>query len=190
MNETVMRFKNKLKIREYAAGYQLYDLRHGKSKGRVWKSSVFFFIAMAMLFILMMTGFNAAGYPVVTLMLMVCMYMCSYYVYMLPAIAKLKGEHIYKSSRLLSKEYFFEIKKDCFIMKNEHEYLKKYYSGLTDCIETDDIFMLAGGIDNTIIVISKRCLSGEENSELSAFFKREMVKQYRRARGRKKGKKT
>ena len=70
------------------------------------------------------------------------------------------------------------------------EYLKKYYSGLTDCIETDDIFMLAGGIDNTIIVISKRCLSGEENSELSAFFKREMVKQYRRARGRKKGKKT
>ena len=185
MNETVICFKNKLKIREYAAGYQIYDLRHGKSKGRVWKSSVFFFLTIAMLFVLMMNNFRIKDFPSVTLILLVCMYMCTYYVYILPSKAKLRGEHIYKKSKLLSKEYSFKIKNDCFIMKNDYEYLKKYYSELTDCIETDEIFLLAGGIEGNITVISKRCLSDDQTKELSAFFARKMIKQYRRTGGKK-----
>ena len=183
-------FKNKLKIREYAEGYQIYDVLHGNSKGRVWKSSLFFFMAMAMLFILMMNSFNISAFPVTTLVLLICMYMCSYYIYILPKKAKLRGEHIYKTSRILSKEYSFTVKKECFIIKNDYEYIKKYYSELTDCIEIDDMFLLAGGIENRIIVISKRCLSQDEKIHLSDFLKRETVKKYRRTKTRKKGKKN
>lgn len=187
--ENILTFKNKLKIREYAEGYKLFDLRCGASKGREWKSSVFFFLGIAMLFMLMMNNFNIAKLPVTSIVLLICMYMCSHYVYMLPNKAKLKGEHIYKSSKLLSKESSFEIYKEYFVMKNEYEYLKRYYTDITDCIETDDIFVLIGGMEKRITVISKRCLTQEQSEKLSHFFKREMIKQYRRTKTVKKGKK-
>ena len=183
----VMSFKNKLKIREYSEGYRLFDLRRGSSSGREWKSSVFFFLGLAMLFILMMQRFNIVKLPVCAIVLLISAYMCTHYVYMLPKKAKLKGEHIFKSSKLLSKEYEFEIYKEYFVMKNEYEYLKRYYTDITDCIETDNIFLLIGGIERRITVISKRCLSEKESERLSQYFQKEMIRQYRRTRSKNKG---
>ena len=185
----VLTFRNKLRIREYAEGYRLYDLIRGSSKGREWKASVFFFLGIAMLFMLMMNNFNIPKLPVSTIVLLICMYMCTHYIYMLPKKAKLKGEHIFKSSRLLSKEYTFQIDKEYFIMENEYEKLKRYYTEITDCIETDELFLLIGGIKKQIIVISKRSLNKEENQLLSHHFKREMIRQYRRTKSKHKGRK-
>lgn len=180
----VLSFHNKLKIREYAEGFRLYDIRCGKSAGREVKATLFFFLAMAMLFVLMQNNFNIAELPVCAVVLLICMYMCSYFIYILPNMAKLKGEHIYKSSKLLSKDYSFEIYKEYFVMKNEYESLKRYYTELSDCIETDDIFLLIGGMEKRVIVISKRCLEDSQSEKLSHFFQREMVRQYRRTKSR------
>ncbi len=186
----VLTFQNKLRIREYAEGYRLYDLIRGASKGREWKASVFFFLGIAMLFMLMMNDFNIPKLPVCTIVLLICMYMCTHYIYMLPKKAKLKGEHIFKSSKLLSKEYTFQFNKDYFIMENEFEKLKRYYTEITDCIETDELFLLIGGIEKQIIVISKRSLKEEESQILSHHFKREMIRQYRRTKSKHKGRKV
>lgn len=188
-NTLVVSFRNKLKIREYAEGYRIFDLRRGNSRGREWKSSIFFFLGLSMLFILLMNGFNVAGYPVAAIVLLICMYMCSHYLYMLPKKAKLKGEHIFRSSKLLSKEYQFDIYRDYFLMKNEYETLKRYYTEITDCIETDSIFVLIGGFEHRVTVISKRCLSEEKSEKLTELFSSEMIKQYRRTGGKKKNEK-
>ena len=185
----VLSFKNKLRIREYAEGYKLYDIRRGRSAGREIKASLFFFLAMAMLFMLMLENFNIPKLPVCTIVLLICMYMCSYFIYILPNMAKLKGEHIYKSSELISKEYSFEFYKEYFIMKNEYESLKRYYTELSDCIETDDIFLLIGGMEKKVIVISKHCLEKDKCEKLSSFFQKETIRQYRRTRSRRRKKK-
>ena len=178
-NGLIAEFDNKISIRDYAEGYKIYDLRRGFSRGKEWKASVFFVIGLGMLFILLMEHFDFDRVPVVAIMLMICMYMCTHYLYLLPKKAKLKGEHIYKSSRLLSKQKHYEFYRDYFIVKNEYEYLKRYYTEITDCIETSSAFVLIGGIESKIIVIAKKGLAAEQCSSLSDHFSKEMIRQYR-----------
>ncbi len=188
MAKPVLKFKNELSVRDYAEGYRLYDIRRGRCMGREIKASLFFFLAMAMLFMLMQEGFNIPKLPVCSIVLLICIYMCCFFLYIQPNMSKHRGEQIYKSSRLISMEYTFEMHKEYFIMKNEYESLKRYYTELSDCIETDNIFLLIGGTEKKIIVISKRCLEEEKKEELSAFFKKETIRQYRRTRSRRKKK--
>ena len=181
-NNGIAEFDNQVKIQEYAEAYQLYDLMHGRSHGREWKSSVFFVIALIMFFILSMEHFNLVKVPAATIVLLISSYMCTHYLYLLPRKAKLLGEHIYKSSHLLSKSCHFKIERDNFTLKNDYEYIKKYNTDITDCIETDEMFVLMGGIDKKIVVISKRCLDEQQYEVLSHHFQARMVKQYRRTK--------
>lgn len=181
-------FKNKITIQNYAEAYRIFDLRHGASSGREWKASVFFVIGLVMLFFVLMQNFNLAKVPVSIIVLLICMYMCTHYLYLLPKRAKLRGEHIYKSSKLLSKPYQTEIYRDYFVMKNDCEYIRKYYAEMSDCIETDDLFVLIGGIEKPISVISKKCLTEEQCSNISELFKKEAVRIYRRTKSSKKRK--
>ncbi len=184
----ITEFDNEVKIDEYAKAYQIYDLMHGKSKGREWKSSFFFILSLIMFFILTAEKFNLSKIPVTAIVLLISMYMCTYYLYLLQKKAKLQGEHIYKSSHLLSKKYHFIINRNFFTVKNEFEYIKRYYTEITDCIETDEIFVLIGGMEHGVNVISKRCLTKEQSELLSEYFKSEMVNEYRRTKSSKKGK--
>lgn len=179
-------FENKISIKDYALAYQIYDAIKGASSGKEWKASVFFATALVMLFFVMMENFNFAKVPVSAIVLMICMYMCTYYIYLLPKKAKLEGEHIYKSSKLLSKPEKVEIYRDYFVMKNEYGYIRRYYIEISDCIETDGSFVLIGGYERRICVISKKCLTDEQCTKISEHFQREMIKQYRRAKSTKK----
>lgn len=181
-SKPVESFENKISIKDYALAFQLYDARKGASSGKEWKASVFFVIALVMLFILLMENFNFSEVPVVSIVLLICMYMCTYYIYLLPKKAKLNGEHIYKSSKMLSKSRKVEIYRDYFVMENEYEYIRRYYTEISDCFETDDSFVLIGGYEHRINVISKKSLSDEQCEKISEHFKREMIKQYRRTK--------
>lgn len=178
--------ENKISIRDYALAYVICDSRKGASCGKEWKASVFFAIGLLMLFILLMESFRIAKVPVIAIVLLICMYMCTYYIYLLPKKAKLEGEHIYKSSKLLSKKFKVDIYREYFIFENENEYLKRYYSEISDCIETDEIFVLIGGYEHEITVISKKYLDEEKCKKISDFFKSEMMRQYRRTKPLKK----
>ncbi len=189
MAKPILTFENQLRIGEYAEGYRLYDLRCGNSAGREIKASLFFFLGMAMLFMLMREQFNILKLPVCTIVLLICIYMCCFFIYILPNMAKQRGERIYKSSHLLSEKYTFHVHQDYFIMQNEYESLKRYYTEIHDCIETDTLFLLIGGTEKKLIVIAKRCLEQEQCETLSHFFRKEMVHQYRRTRFRRRKKK-
>lgn len=181
-------FENKITIKDYALACQLYDARKGASYGKEWKASVFFVIGLVMLFFILMENFNIAKVPVAALVLLICMYMCTYYIYLLPKKAKLEGEHIYKSSKLLSKSSKIEIYRDCFVMKNDYEYILRYYIEISDCIETDSSFVLIGSYERPIIVISKKSITEEQCENISKHFKKEMIRQYRRLKSNRKGK--
>ena len=173
-------FKSKLNIKEYADGYRIFDLKRGRSAGREWKSTVFFMISMAMLFFLLMSVMDIGRMPVCAAVFLISAYMCTHYVYILPRKAKLRGEHIYKSSKMLSKEYVFDVYPDYFIMRNKNESIKRYYSDVSDCIETKNIIVIIGGFEKRFIVISKRNIEKNELEKISRYFKNRMVKQYRR----------
>lgn len=184
----VEKFENKITIKDYAYAYQLYDARKGASLGKEWKASVFFVIALVMLFFILMENFNLAKVPVASIVLLICMYMCTHYIYILPKRAKLQGEHNYRCSKLLSKISCIEIYRDCFVIKNEYEYLKRYYTEITDCFETDNSFVLIGGMEHNICIISKKSLTDEQIENISVYFQHEMIKQYRRTKSSKKRK--
>lgn len=182
-------FKSKLDISEYSQGYKIYDLTNGNSKGWKWKSSMFFFLALLMILILSVNEFRIERFPEIFIIFPVCVYLCIHYVCILPQKAKAEGKKIFDTSYLLSQESSFEFYKEYFTMSNQYEFLKRYYSEITDCIETDDIFLLGGGMQNAVIVISKSCIDEKKCSSVSRFFQNEMVTQYKRTKPLKKVKK-
>ncbi len=185
-NGLIAEFDNEIKLRDYSEAYRIYDLRCGLSMGREWKASVFFVLALGALFVMMMENFDLGRIPTASIVILISMYMCTHYLYLLPKKAKLKGEHIYRSSRLLSKPKHFKIYRDHFMFRNEYEYLKRYYTELSDCIETDNSFVLIGGTDHRVTVISKSLLNDNVIEKLSEHFSREMIGQYRRAKSKRK----
>lgn len=183
--KSILSFSAKNGIREYSEGYKLYEMRRGFGAGREIKATLFFFLAMGMLFILMLKDFDIARLPVCAVILLVCMHMCSYYIFIMPKKAKLMGEHIYKSSRLIGRTYSYEFSKEYFVMKNKYQCLKRYYTELSDSFETDDLFVLIGGIENKLIVIPKSCMESRDAEKLSGILRKETIKQYRRLKSRK-----
>ena len=128
--KSIVSFIAKTGIREYSEGYKLYEMRRGFGAGREIKASLFFFLAMGMLFILMTEGFDITRLPVCAVILLICMHMCIYYIFMMPGKAKHIGEHIYKSSEMIGKTYSYDFCREYFVMKNKYHYLKRYYDAL------------------------------------------------------------
>ncbi len=176
-------FENKMTIMLYSNAYRLYDIRKGRSNGKEWKASVFFIIDMAMLFVLMTQHFVFSSVPVCTIGLIVCSYMITYYLVLLPRMARRYGEHIYKSSHLLSKPEKIHIYSNGFIRQNAYEKSCGFFSSVSDCIETEKTFILFGDFDKKILVISKECLTDEMKVRLAAFFENQFVRKYRKVRG-------
>lgn len=179
-NTIIAEFDSKLKIQEYSRAYQLYELKYGSSSGRTWKAAVFFVCGLMVLYALGMENFDFGRFPAAAVVLLICMYMVTYYACLVPKKAKLHGEHIYKSSKLLSKPKHFIISRDCFSMQNDYESLKRFYTDITDCIETDTDFILIGGVEHSLTVISKKQISQQQIQDISRHFQREMPKQYKR----------
>lgn len=180
--DPILLIKNKISEEEYGEGCRIYDLRKGRSAGREWKASVFFALAMLMLFILMRSGFDVSSNPLSPLILAACVFMCIFYIIILPAAAEKKGRATFRKSSLLCMEYEIKIFRDRLEMKNKNEYLKRYYTEITDCIETNEIFVLIGGIEKNLLVISKNGLQEDEKDQLSRIFRKEMIRQYRKTK--------
>ena len=178
-NTIVLSFENELNIREYAEGCRITDILCGSSKNRGIKASVFFVVFIVMLFVIMINNYDPSRVPVAVIVILISAYLCTYYLYILPHKARLRGEHDFKTSRLISKKYRFDVYRDHVIMKNENEYIKRYNTDITYCLETDEIFVLTGGFEKRFLVISKRCLTDEQRDILSEHFQRELVKKYR-----------
>lgn len=178
--KSIVSFIAKTGIREYSEGYKLYEMRRGFGAGREIKASLFFFLAMGMLFILMTEGFDITRLPVCAVILLICMHMCIYYIFMMPGKAKHIGEHIYKSSEMIGKTYSYDFCREYFVMKNKYHYLKRYYTELNDSIETDEFFVLTGGVENNPVVISKDSMNENDAEKLSGLLRKETIKQFRR----------
>lgn len=181
--EPLFEFENKITIMLYSNAYRMYDIRKGRSNGKEWKASVFFVIALALLFVLMTQHFVFSSVPACTIGLIVCLYMITYYLILLPKMAALLGEHIYKSSRLISKPEKIRIYSNGFVKRNAYEKSCGYFSSVSDCIETEKSFVLFGDFDKKILVISKDCLTDEMKSQLSEFFVNQFVRKYRKVKG-------
>lgn len=179
----VFEFENKVNIMLYSRAYRLYDIRKGKSNGKEWKATVFFALALVMLFVLMTQNFVFSNVPVCVIGLIVCLYMITYYLVLLPKMASLMGEHIYKSSRLISKPSKIRIYQNGFVTENEYEKFCGYFSTMSDCIETEKSFVLFGTFDRKILVISKSCLDDDTAANLSEFFQNQFVRKYRKVKG-------
>lgn len=175
-------FDNKITILLYANAYCMYDIRKGRSNGKEWKATVFFVIALIMIFVLMTQHFIFSSVPVCTIGLIVCLYMVTYYLILLPKMARLQGEHIYKSSRLLSKPSKITIYRNGFVMQNAYEKLCGYFSSVLECVETEKSFILFGDFEKKILVISKSCLTDEMKADLSEFFENQFVRKYRKVK--------
>ena len=81
---------------------------------------------------------------------------------------------------MIGKTYSYDFCREYFVMKNKYHYLKRYYTELNDSIETDEFFVLTGGVENNPVVISKDSMNENDAEKLSGLLRKETIKQYRR----------
>lgn len=151
-NGLIAEFEQDLTIDDYKYAYRLTELRHGASKGREWKASVFFAVAVGSVWYAVSQRFILSEIIMSALLLVISVYLCVYYLFILPSRTAKKAERIYKTSKYISKNKQYKFYRDHFTYKNEYEYQKRYYTEIFDCIETKDIFILAGGLENKLTV--------------------------------------
>ncbi len=186
--EALLQFRSKLRIREFSEGYTLYKTltRRGASKVR-WIKAVFFSVlGIGMIVMLAGVRFHFEQLPVCTVVLLICMQMGTYYFVLVPRQEKLRGEHLYKSSRLLSKECEMTWYPDHFTVINAFEKLNRSYREITDCLESEQIILLSGGEGKKAVMIAKKCLSPEQYDCLVGILKEKCGRQYRVLPGRRK----
>ncbi len=179
-NTLIAEFDSRLRIKEYAFAYRLYELKYGSEAGRGWKAAVFGGAGAIVLYALAKEQFDFGRFPAASVIILICLYMLTYYLFLVPKKARLYGEHIYKSSRLLSKPQHCKIYRDFLEMENEYESIKRYYTEVTDCIETERAFILMGGVEKPLLVISKKQMSPQQQTAVSEHFQKEMTKRCRK----------
>ena len=178
-NGEIAEFDCQIKDTDYAEAYRIYDIRRGRSKGREWKPSIFFAGVIVVLCIFMMVHLSVPDYVFFGIVMLLCIYGCVYYVYWLSNRAAHRGMEIFESSHLLHETIHCHFYRDYYEITNKYEFIRRYYTEITDCIETPELFVLIGGLDNKLTVIAKAELTDEQKNALSKHFSREMIKQYR-----------
>ncbi|MBQ9461197.1 MAG: hypothetical protein IJU51_04685 [Clostridia bacterium] len=101
-NGLIAEFEQDLTIDDYKYAYRLTELRHGASKGREWKASVFFAVAVGSVWYAVSQRFILSEIIMPALLLGISVYLCVYYLFILPSRTAKKAERIYKTSKYIS----------------------------------------------------------------------------------------
>lgn len=182
-NKDIMTIENnKVPLMMYGSAYMISQMCRGRLKGRRWKASIFFAVWCGCMLYIGMKHYDLVSNPVPTGISLICLYMMTYYLFILPNRIKLKGEHIYKSSHMLNKSERVTIKRDGYTIQNKYETLIGYWTDILDCIETDKCYIMTSEYSKRLIIISKACLDGKQNEMLAAFLKRTLPSKYRKTK--------
>lgn len=172
--------ENKISFKIYADAYYISEIRHGKIKGKEWKASVFFVLWLLSMFYMSVKGFHLSKNPVPVAICVICLYMMTYYLFLLPKKTRLLGEHIYKSSHLLNKTEHIEIFRDHFVMQSRYEKIIGYWTDMSDCIECRDYFLLISEFNSRLMIIPRESVKEEEWKQISDFFMNTFPSKYRK----------
>lgn len=180
-NSHVMTIENnKIPLLMYGNAYMLSQMRCGKLRGKEWKASVFFVVWLGCMFHMSLNRFNMSSNPVPLGISIICLYMMTYYLIILPKRVKLNGEHIYKSSHMLGRTEKILITREGYTLENKYETLSGYWTDMTDCIESSEFFLLISEYSKRLIIISKKCLDEDQMECLGNFLKRTLTVKYRK----------
>ena len=166
----------------YGNAYMIAHMRRGRLKGKEWKASIFFAIWCCCMFYMALKHYDLISNPVPVGISIICLYMMTYYLFILPNRIKLKGEHIYKSSHMLNKTEKVTITRDGYTIENKYEALIGYWTDILDCIETNSYYLMISEYSKRLIIISKKCLDNEQNEKLAEFLKKTMPAKYRKTK--------
>lgn len=182
-NKCIMTIENnEIPLMMYGDAYMISQMCRGRLKGKEWKASVFFAIWCACMLYISIKHYDLLSNPVPTGISIICLYMMTYYLFILPKRMKLKGEHIYKSSHMLNKTETVTVKREGYVIENKYETLIGYWTDILDCIETGNYYLMISEYSKRLIIISKKCLDDEQNERLAEFLKRTMASKYRKTK--------
>ncbi len=173
---------NKIPILMYGKAYMLSHMRRGRLKGKEWKATVFFVVWLMCMFYMSVNRFHMSANPVPLGISIICLYMMTYYLFILPKRVMLEGEHIYKSSHMLCRSEKITVTRDGYTLQNKYETLCGYWTDMTDCIETSEYFLLLGEYSKRLIIVSKKSIDDEKTECLRDFFKKTMTVKYRKVK--------
>ncbi len=182
-NKCIMTIENnEIPLMMYGDAYMISQMCRGRLKGKEWKASVFFAIWCACMLYISIKHYDLLSNPVPTGISIICLYMMTYYLFILPKRMKLKGEHIYKSSHMLNKTETVTVTREGYVIENKYETLIGYWTDILDCIETGNYYLMISEYSKRLIIISKKCLDDEQNERLAEFLKRTMASKYRKTK--------
>ena len=137
-NKCIMTIENnEIPLMMYGNAYMIAHMRRGRLKGKEWKASIFFAIWCCCMFYMALKHYDLISNPVPVGISIICLYMMTYYLFILPNRIKLKGEHIYKSSHMLNKTEKVTITRDGYTIENKYEACRVFENDYASKIQKD-----------------------------------------------------
>ncbi len=92
------------------------------------------------------------------------------------------ARELYGSNALLALPQKITVFRDSVVIENEREKILEYWTDFFRCIETEKAFILSGGMERNLLVISKNGLAPEQVDRLSAHFSHTFASRYLKSR--------
>jgi len=123
--------------------------------------------------------YASAWVPIAAIILAV--FGMGYFFTVQPQRQKKRGELLFDSNRLLSKENSCLIYRDSLVYENEYEKYTHFWTDFERCTENDRLIVLSGG-ERALLVIKKENLSPEKKAMLSNHLSETFAVKYRKAK--------
>jgi hypothetical protein len=110
--------------------------------------------------------------------LAVAVLLAFYFFFIQPKDIKKWAAQIYCTSAFLSIPQKIEIYRDSVIIKNEYEEILEYWTDFAKCVETNSFFVLTGGRERDLLIITKNGMNATQIERISKHFSNEFALRY------------
>ena len=86
---------------------------------------------------------------------------------------------LYSSNRMLGLSMEISIYRDHFLLKNDYESWKEFWTDFSGCVEDPEYYVLWGGISRPLLVLKKSSLTSQQEEQLTLHFSNTFVGRYR-----------
>ena len=115
--------------------------------------------------------------------ILTCLFLACFFVFIQPNFMRNWAEKVFESNRFLKLETSISIYRDSAVMENEWERFTEYWVHFEKCLESDRLYVLIGGINKSLLVLSKAEMTDFQRQQLTAHFKNTFATRYRKVAG-------
>ncbi len=172
--------RNKVSCEEFEKAWVIWEKNSGSLRSRRIRLAV---CGCLFLFILMIlpsyrSSYSTVFLPVIGLLMLLLAVI--YLLFIKLRMVSEEAERMYLSNSLLGIEEQITLTKEQFQIVSEYEKIQGYWSEMSLCIETGECFVVTGGREHPLLILSKSCMTQEEKETVSIHMQNTFASRYQK----------